>query len=266
MHWRQVQAAREMARPYGQTFSDVDGHPAMVVQYVPDLGTGGAAATCQVVSATSLTFQVDSANPAGNDAIGNASGQVLFSAYTTMGAVADYINGLRAWRCYLDGALRADASASKLLTAAAASCIGSNGMTIYHDASSTKHGSFAISGEKFLTNGINGHVKDWDDQVENDLLHCYINIGVTDGPTFTWYAERQDRTSVQTLGAETLADDTLIECGANLKTIPYISAPRGYRLIGRAAATTTYDDIAAFHVLGRSVVPSGSRMVTEKNW
>ena len=145
-----------IARPYGLSFSDVDGFPQAIVQYVPSGGTGATAATCEVVSATSLTFQVGATDPAGTDAIGDSSGVVAFATYTTMGALKDYVDGLSAWRMILLGAKRADASAAKLLTAGAASCLTDKGLRIYGDASATDHISFCISGEKFVNSGASG--------------------------------------------------------------------------------------------------------------
>lgn len=267
MFAKQIQEATLLAKPYGQVFTAVDGHPAMVVQYVPAGGTGGAAATCEVITATGLTFQVDAANPAGADAIGTAAGSVAFATYTTMGAVADYINSRPAWRCYLVGALRADASASKLLTAGATSCIGDTGYTIYHDASSTDHGSFAISGERFINNGIGGHLTDADDGVINELMAASINVGITGtSPQIAFYYEKQQGTTVQSGPIYTMADDTLEEIGVLDPNTPIITAPIGYRLVGRVSVATTYDDIARFEVLGRSIVLRNNRIVASKNW
>jgi len=255
-----------IARPYGQSFSDVDTHVALIVQYVPSEGTGGTAATAAVTSASNITFTVDGAAPAGDDAIG-ASGVVAFATYTTLGAVRDYINGQKAWRCILHAGLRADASASKLLTAGATSCLTAKGLPIYFDASATDHGSFAISGERFDNYGKGGHFKEkgvcW-----NTLLTASINVGLTGGsPQIAFYFEGQEASeAVQTAHTRVMADDTLEEIGAANPFVPYLQAPKGYRIVGRVSAATTYDDIATFNVLGKSAYVDGSKMITETPW
>lgn len=265
MDWNKVAQLKEQTAPYMQTFTSVDGHVAAIVQYVPDGGDGGSAATCQVVTATGLVFTVDAATPAGNDAIGS-SGTVAFATYTTLGALSDYINGLPAWRMILVGGLRADASASKLLTAPATSCIGANGLNIYFDASSTKHGSFAISGERFVNNGLNGHIKDADG-CSNILCWANINVGLTGtSPQIAFYFEKQKGTTVQSSLTRVMADDTLEEIGVTQPMLPEIEAPIGYRIVGRVSAGTSYDDIALFEVGGKSVFVDGSYVVTQKNW
>jgi len=261
----QIEEMERVAAPYMQSFSDVDGHPAMVVQYVPKGGTGATAATCQVVVATGLTFTVGGTTPAGTDAIG-ASGVVSFDTYTTMGTLADYINGHTAWRCYLVGALWADASKSKLLVAAATSCIGATGYTIYHDASATDHGSFAISGERFINNGLNGHIKDVDG-CRNSLCWANINVGITGStPQIAFYFEKQKGTTVQSSFTRVMVDDTLEEIGVVNPMLPVLTAPTGYRIVGRVSVATTYDDIALFEVGGKSVFLDGSYIVTKQNW
>lgn len=270
MNYDQIMKAVAAATPYGQAFSDVDGHPALVVQHVPSGGTGATAATADCATATDLTFQVDGTDPAGLDAIGDSSGVVAFATYTTMGALKDYIDGLSAYRAYLVGGLRADASASKLLTAGAASCFGDTGLTFYHDASSTDFGSFAISGERFVNNGPNGHITDAvgkNGGYLNSLMVANINVGITGAtPLLNIYAEKQAGTTVQTLDTRVMVDDTLEAVGTESPDVPYIQAPIGYRLVGRVSVATTYDDIATFTVLGKCADLYGNGMVVKQNW
>ena len=273
MDYKQISEARSLALPYGQSFQDYDGHPIMQVQYVPDAGTGATAATMDVAVATDLTFQVGGTDPAGKDAIGSSSGVVLFSSYATLGALVDYINGRQAWRAYLIGGLRADASASKLLVKGATSCIGATGLTIYGDASANKHGSFAISGERFISNSEDDHGKDWEDQCENSLIYIRTAVGATDAGLLTIYAEKQTGTSVQTLYSEVFVDDAeLVQGVGNGESLnqAWLTAPRGYRLVGRitgVGGAATYDDsIVDYQITGKSAVLKGDRFVDSKNW
>jgi len=256
----------QMARPWAQSFSDVDGFPQMLVQYVPDGGTGGAAATAAVTSATNITFLVDTAAPAGTDAVG-ASGVVAFATYTTMGAVADAINGTTAWRCILLGAKRADASATKLLTAGATSCRTASGLRIYGDASATDHISFAITGERFVNYGLNGHVKE-SKRCWNTLLSASLNVGLTGGTPQIEFSFEGQRASevIQVAHSLVMADDTLEEIGVANPSVPYLQAPLGFRIIGRVSVATTVDDIAKFEVLGKSAYINGEQMIDRPPW
>jgi hypothetical protein len=266
---KQILEAEAAASPYSQAFTDVDGSPAMVVQCVPDNGDSITAATLQVVTATGLTILINGAAPAGTNAIG-ASGVVAFATYTTLGAVRDALNSTRVYRAYLVGGLRADTSASKLLTASAASILGDTGLTIYHDASSTDHFSFAISGERFVNNGVNGHITDAigkNGGYRNSLLAANINMGITGAsPQIQFHFEKQQGTTVQASVTRVMVDDTLEEIGTENPMIPYLTAPIGYRLVGRVSVATTVDDIATFDVLGKSADLTGAYHVTEKNW
>ena len=257
----------QMARPWAQSFSAVDTFPQAIVQYVPDGGTGGTAATCQVVTATGLTFQVDAANPAGADAIGTAAGVVAFATYTTMGALKDYVDGLTAWRMILLGAKRADASASKLLTAGATSCITASGLRIFGDASTTDHISFAITGERFVNNGLSGHIKErgacW-----NTLLSASLNVGLTGGTPQIEFSFEGQRASdaIQVAHSLVMVDDTLEEIGVANPSVPYLQAPLGFRIIGRVSVATTVDDIAKFEVLGKSAYINGEQLIDRPPW
>lgn len=267
MNFQQISEARSLALPYGQAFSSVDAHPQIQVQYVPDLGTGGTKATCKTTTATGLVFDVDDTTVAGKDAIGT-DGALTFANYATMGALVDAINGSQAWRAILRGGLRADASDNNLL-AGDASCIGAEGLAIYGDADPIDHGSVAISGERFINNGINGHVKDWDDQCENSLCFYRIDVGATGDGTITIYAEKQNSTSVQTLYSETYANDAENTRGvstAETANSAWLTAPRGYRMVVRMKAATSYDDIVAFNVLGKTAVLKGDRFISNGLW
>lgn len=262
MHLSQVEEARKLAPVVAHSFSADDTSPALCVQYVPSEGTGGAAATVSLATATGMTFLVDGSAPAGKDAIG-ASGVVAFATYTTLGAVRDYINGLAAWRCQLRGGLRADASASKLLTISATSCIGDNGLIIYEDTSATDFLSVPISGARFVNNGVNGELTDVG--CENSLLNFQINMGVTGNGTVKLYSEGQSETGTE-LASWVLTDDTLLEKGVYTPADVFFTAEPGDRLILRITAATSIDDYALCDIQGKTAVLDGSRYVREKNY
>ena len=255
-----------MARPWAQVFSDVDGFPQMLLQYVPDGGTGGTAATAAVTTGTDITILIDGEVPAGKDAIG-ASGVVAFATYTTLGTLRDVLNSTPAYRCILLGGLRADASATKLLTAGAASIMTDSGLRIYGDASATDHISFAITGERFVNNGLDGHVKErgacW-----NTLLAASLNVGLTGGsPQIIFYFEGQRASdAVQTAFSLVMVDDTLEAIGTDNPSVPYLQAPLGFRIVGRVSVATTVDDIAKFAVLGKSAYMNGEQLIDRPPW
>lgn len=261
-----VKQARDMATPYALNLTAHDTSEQLCVQYVPDRGTGGAAATCQVTSATKLTFQVDAANPAGADVIGDASGDVAFATYTTVGALADYIRSKQAWRAILRGGLRADASASKLLTAAATSCFGDHGLSIFGDSSACEHVDICFSGEEFVSNAINGHVKDWP-ACENKIIHFDINLDMASDGTLTLYSGRQGETETIIYGPVTLTDATALQKGLEFTVGTFFkAAKRGERLILRAAHATDISTVMTqFQTLGLTAVLDGARIVNGDN-
>ncbi len=269
MHTSIVKEARDLAVPYTLTLAAVDTAGQAVVQYIPSLGTGAAAAECAVTTATDLTFLTGPAGaattPAGADAIGTA-GVILFSAYTTMGALADYVNSFQAWRMYLTGALRADASAAKLLVKSTTSCIGANGLTIFADTSAAEHHDVTISGEKFVSNGRSGHLKDWDHQCENRLIRFSLDIDGTGDCVITMYSGKQGstETSMYTIA---LPDNTLTERGMDLPVGSFFkAAKRGERLILRVShATDIGTDLTAFQITGQTAVLTGAHVITEGN-
>ncbi len=264
MDLAQILEGRALAVTVPHAILVADKDPRIVIQYVPDLGTGGTAATVNWASETKVTFQVGAAAPAGTNAIGNSTGELLFSAYTTMGMVLDAINGTRAWRAYLQGALRQD-SPVFLITAGAASCIGANGLTLYGDQDIADGCSVAISGEKFVNNGINGHVTDADDQCENTLLYAGINVGDTGAVKL--YSEGQLSDGVQMGGDQAVASDTLLQLGEANLTTPFATAVRGERLIVRfAAATAGAFTHTQFNILGKTAVLKNDRIVDSVNY
>ena len=107
MNLAQIEEARALASPVNWAATvGIDTAPYFVVQYVPALGTGGAAATIALVTGGDMTFLVDGAAPAGLDAIGTA-GVIDTSAATgdTIAELLGLINATSAWRAYAVGAL-----------------------------------------------------------------------------------------------------------------------------------------------------------------
>lgn len=284
MHADQIAEARALATPVTHSQTAVDTTPALVVQYCPDCGTGATSASIALVQNSSMTFLVDSTTPAGADAIG-ASGVVLTSSstYDTMGELVDYINGLRAWRAYLVACLRADAS-SILLAKSATICSGDNGLTFYIDTSQNEGAlvpgtaaayeivGAAISGEKFVNNGKNGHVTDKDDGCENSL--CYAEVQVTctgDAENLRIYSAPQDATETL-LYNYTLTSTTEVDLGRTGTTQQdgidsvFIRAKRGERLVIRAATDSAFSAVTKFNITGKTAVLKGNRMVDEDNY
>ena len=283
MNQEQIETARSIAPTVPQSQAAADKTPYIVIQYVPDLGTGGSSASIAYVSDSSMTFLVDSAAPAGADAIG-ASGVILTSSstYDTLGEIVDYINGRQAWRAYLVAALRSDATS--ILIAKSATKIPATGLTFWGDTSQNE-GSIvsgtaaaneivgaAISGEKFVNNGINGHVKDYDDGCENSLLYAEVQLtftGVTNSlrifsgkagdAEVLIYNQSLTSTTEQDLGRT----GTVQADGLNSV---FLKAPLGHRLIIRAAAATAFSAYTKFNILGRTAVLSGSRIVDSINF
>lgn len=266
-----IQEARALAPVIPQIIGAADVSPAYVVQYVPALGTGGAAATCEVVTATYLQFQVDAADPAGLDAIGNTNGKVLFATYTNCGLLTDYVNGQGAWRMYLLGQLRADATASQVLDdgGTPVSCIGDNGLTIPNDTSACDHISVAISGEKFVNNGITGHETDaYDkhsyDRCENHLLYGGFQLTFTGTGTIRFYSESQLAAGAQIGANQALTSTTLLEFGEENWNETFMMATVGERLVVRAQTTTAFSAYTQFRVVGKTVVLGLTRFVDSK--
>jgi len=269
VHIQQIEEARALATPVIHNFAAVDTLPWMVVQYVPSLGTGGASASIAYIVDSSMTFLVDSSTPAGADVIG-VSGIFLTSSssYNTMGELVDYINGRAAWRAYLVGALRADLS-SLMLAKTAAKCSGANGLTFYADSSASGEHSFAISGEKFVSNAAGGHVTDADDACENEMLYGAFTVTCASaGIGLKYYSAKQNATETQIGSTVTVASATAKEQGEVNMTVPWVQATRGQRLIMRVmglSATTSLTS-PTIHAIGKTAVLKNDRWVDSVNY
>lgn len=272
MYLRQIEEARALATPVTQNITATDTDPAIVIQYVPALGTGGTAATIALATGSqTLTFTVDSSAPAELDAIGGASGALVLTdaVFDTMGELVDYINGRSAWRAYLVGALRSD-NPTNLLVKSAASCIGDNGLTFYSDTSTNLGISLAISGEKFVNNGINGHVKDFEDECENEMLYGSFNVTCASAPYLSYYTGKQGSTETLITAAKLLTSASGTLEGEEIPTGPFIQATRGQRLIMRcvspSVANATPVTAGTITVVGKTAVLKNDRIVSEQNW
>ena len=285
MKENQIEEARNLAPLIPHNQSAADTSPWMVAQYIPDLGTGGTAATIAYVQASSMTFTVDAGVPAGKDAIG-ASGVILTSSstYNTMGELVDAINGYIAWRAYLVGALRADL-VSGMLAKTAASCLTDNGLTFYGDTSineaavipgtagAYEQTSVAISGEKFENYGVYGHKKDADDLCENSLMFAQIELAFSGVGTLRIYSAAQNATETQLYGqvlttatAQDLGIVGAVDAPRDGAAGVFLKAKLGERLIIRAGTLTAFSAWTQFNIVGQSAVLNGSRIVTEDNY
>lgn len=275
-----------------RSMTTFDTMPAMVLQYVPDLGSGGSTAQIlltQAAGGSTLTFLVDSASATGDDAIGgygyangpagaDANHAGLFNlgsaSCDSLGELVDAINGSKAWRAYLVAGLRSDGCGKLLDVGSLASVIGDNGYTLYFDSTSLSACGVAISGEKFVNNGVSGHVKDADDGVVNICQHVTLNLGIPGTTTgglnrLKFYTEKQLEGPSSTLSSFSITDDTEATYGEESVDEPFVMAPIGQRLIvraERASDTTALDAHTLFETLGKSAVLRGNRLVNEKNW
>lgn len=265
MFQKQLEEARSLAMPIPHNFSGVDTFPAFVIQAVTFPDDEISAATLAFVQGGDMTLLVDAAAPTGKWAFGTAGVlDTSAAAYDTVGELYDYIKGIRGLRMYLVGARRSTTMA-KILAKTAASCFGDNGLTFYFDASASDEGAVAISGEKFVNNGINGHVTDWDSQCENSLCNLNITCGLTGNGNLKIYSGKEGATEVEMLSFA-MTDDTNINKGLDQPDAPWATAPRGHRLIVSVQATTSLDDIAICDITGKTAVVKNDRIVTEKNY
>jgi len=270
MNLQQILETRALATPITQGITADDKTPVMVIQYVPALGTGGAAATITKTTGNTLTFTVGAAVPAGADAIGNSTGEMILTAdaYDTMGEVVDYINGRQAWRAYLVASLRADLGSS-LLNKTEASCIGANGLTIYGDTSTQKSVGLAISGEKFTSNAISGHVKDSDDECENAMYYGSFNVTCVSAPHLRYYTGAAGATETLITSSKLMTSATVMQEGEENFTEPFIQATRGERLIIRCISPSTAAPATSSPVLtliGKTAVLRNNRIVDSINY
>lgn len=270
MYADQIAEARALATPYGQNITAMDTTPAIAIQYVPDFGAGGAGSTSvgkAKITTDGIRFKVDDSTPAGNDALANqtSSGWLTFASQTNMGQMLDAINnGGLAWRAIPKCMLRGDI-ASNLLAASETVVSNANGKVFFWDskAETLIVAGAVVSGERFINNGKNGHVKDSDDEVENTIMYIEANI-VDSDMTLTFYSSTATA-DTQIGGALAFtAAGSATYFGKNDPEDPYISAQRGARLIARVTTLTQQKGTPTrFHVLGKSAVLKNDRIVED---
>jgi len=276
VHLKQIEEARALASPVGWGVTALDKSPAFVVQYVPENGSGGTAATCVVVTATGITLDVDDTTivDGSADSCGtNGDGVFLFSAYTTIGALVDGINASAggSFRAYIAASLRATAS-DDLLLAADASCIGANGMTVYFDNSANVDLNAVISGEKFVNNGPGGWMTDADGMCENYMISARIGLefATNGGGTIAIHSCSQSSDGTEIFsGALTDATTTGInEFGVDRgPDNPLIRSTTGQRLVIIAADDDTDDveGLTVYTVSGKTAVLRNTHIVDSIN-
>lgn len=268
MYTRQVEDLRSITSPVGQAIAGVDVSPYFVVQYVPSQGTGGAAATIALVQDGDMTFLVDAAAPAGADAIGTAGViDTSAAAFDTVGELVAAINATQAWRAY--ATVPYATGMESALAKSAASAFGDNGLTFFSDTSAELDIGVVISGDKFVNNGLNGFVTDVKDQCINELMYGGFQLGNAGAGaiTLTIIQETQGANDGQTLYSVVLAEDTLKLLGEASLEVPFVSGGPGKMLTVRAViAGGAADAYTKFEVVGQTLVLTGSRIVTEKNY
>lgn len=262
---KDVQLRKKMANRVPHPFSAVDAFPAFVIQAVNHPDDTISAATLAHVNSTSMTFLVDAAAPTGKWAIGTLGVvDISAAANDTVGEFQDTVNGTLGYRMFLVGARRATTMAS-ILAKSAADMFGANGLTFYFDASASDIGAVAISGEKFVNHGINGHQKDFDDKCINMLTDLDITVGLTGNGSLRIYSGKQGSTE-SLMHTFTMTDDTNIVKGKDQPLAAWEQAKEGERLIVEIFAATSFDDIAVCNINGKTAVQDGSRQVAEKNY
>jgi len=268
MDYQKLMTEREMAPLVGQSISAIATDPVLVVQHVPTLGTGAAAATVSV-SSLGLYFKVTAATPAGNDVIGDTTGRLLAATYTNFGLLVDAINAKQAWRAYLTGpVLRSTATAKALKPGNATSCIGAVGATVYgkqNQGTAYKATGLSITGDRFVSNGIGGFKKDSDDMVQNELYSAVVEVTGAAGATLALQVY-STKIGVETLIYSKAITTSTVDTTFTPLQIPYLSSVPGERLVVRVLASTTIASVIQFTIAGKSLVLSGSRMVNTQGW
>lgn len=273
MYANQIIEARALATTVGHNITALGTSPAIVAQYVPPRGAGGLSSTSvgkMKITSDGIRFKVDDDTPAGLDALPNqtSSGWLTYASQTNMGQMVDAIEGGIAWRAYLSVSLRGDL-ASNMLDQSEAICSVANGLTFFWDSKveTLISAGIAVSGERFLNNGIGGHVQDFEDACENTINFIEANF-VDSAATLRFYSGKAG-------SAETQIGGTFLFTAAGVATYfgkhngdnAFISAARGERLIARVTfLTEAIGTPNRFHVLGKTAVLKNDRVVTEINY
>lgn len=267
MQLSQIEEARAIAPNYPIVLTGLpNGSPGLVLQYIPEWGSGASAANAFVSGTTNLHVKISGVTPTSGDTTGMpTNGKFAFSAYTNMGLLCDRINKVKCLRAYLQGALRGD-SAAWLLASQTVSIVGDNGGTLVFDGDKSDCVTVAISGEKFVNNGPRGWVTDADSACENML--CFLAYNMVDDVNIYFYTASQSADSQLAVMAEvSTGTRTLVQ--ADTPEQPYIRAKVGERLVVRATLVTSsanLNTVTEFQIMAKTAVWEGDRLVTEDNF
>lgn len=268
MRTEQIDEARKLAPNVPITLTGLpNGSPAIVVQYLPTIGSGATAANLFVSGTALLYLKISGVTPSVTaDLVGlPTNGKFSFSTYTNMGLLCDRLNRVACLRAYLQGALRGD-SAVWLTASQTVSIVGANGGTLYYDGDKSDCITVAISGEKFTSTGVQGWVKDADDYCENALHFAAINM--VDDCTIYFYSASQSA-DAQLMASAEVTSGTRTTYVADSPEYPYIRANVGERLIVRATlvtASANLNTVTEFQLIGRTAVWRGNRIVAADNF
>lgn len=267
MYADQIIEARALATPYGQNITAMDKTPAIQVQGVPALG-GGTEYKMKITT-DGIRLKVDDDTPSGVNAPANmtSSGWLTFASQTNIGQMVDQLNSCAGLRAFALCALRGDL-ASNLLAAAETVISNAAGKTFYWDSKDETLicAGGVISGEKFVNNGKNGHVKDAVDGCENTLLYLQVDM-VDSDHTLRFYSGAQGSAEVQIGSAVSITGGANTEFGDKDPDDPYISAARGERLIYRITSLTPAKGTPTrVHALGKTAVLKNDRIVDSINF
>jgi hypothetical protein len=271
--WKMV---HDNAPLIAQNITLQDTCPAIIFQFCGELGadaSAATAATCQFAQGASLTFTVGATTPAGIDAIGT-SGVFNTSTgdYDSVGEVVNAVNdvGLM-WRAI--GLVAPETPMANLLTKGSASCITDNGYVVYLDSSvaDTEYlHAIPITGEAFLSNGPDGHVKDatvedGGNGVINIFNYAKMSTDITTAGTLNIKMWKQGDTVSTTVLQEAMADDSLVNTGNyNHPELDFIKSREGYMFSVEWRSDASFNtDPDICRVVGRSVVTDDSRIVTK---
>ncbi len=258
-----VAMAKALATARYFSFSDVDTHILMRVQYIGAEASG----TVEISAAGDWTFKhgdlsseaVDGTIDSGGDDPGVID--ISDANANTLGEIAGHINGSPNWRCFLECGLFADSAGSDtfLVRTATAAKVAA-GVSIFADNAGDIGGA-AITGFQFKNTGSNlGKVTDGMQTEENciNVLFAFdINIGATGNGTVKIYDATQ--LAETEIYSATLTDDTDVSLGTTDLDAPVAKSSMGSRLVVRTTATTTYDDISKYIVIGEVRDYTGDR-------
>lgn len=237
--------------------TDLDSSVALRIQYI-----GSEASATITVASGDFTFKHGDSGSEAVDATidsgGDDSGVIDISDTNadTIGEMADLINGSANWRCFLEGAVRDDASANLVGTVAATQAKVAGGVAFKFDGSDGIY-SVAITGNEFKTLSSNpgyddGHYKDYG--CVNSLAYATATVTETGGATFKVIEAGQDATTStwNELHSVAIADSTAQSVGSagNEYNVANFVADENKRLIVRVTAVTSLDSLVQFVVKG----------------